>query len=199
MIFLVLPDISEEDALMDELRAGSPDAMLRVYQLYFRPIYEYIRLRVEDAPIAEDIASEVFLRLIDAVRKHQAPRQSLRGWLFKVARTLIAAQYHEAKKLPTTTLEEWMPSPVDDDPEINLIRTISLERARHAIRNLSADQQEVLILRFGQRLSLQETCDIMGRSMSAVKSLQLRAIESLRKHLREMGELGDIRLEGRHV
>ncbi len=199
MIFLVLPDISEEDALMDEMRAGSPDAMLKVYQLYFRPIYEYIRLRVEDAPIAEDIASEVFLRLIDAVRKHQAPRQSLRGWLFKVARTLIAAHYHEAKKLPITTLEEWMPSPVDDDPEINLIRTISLERARHAIRNLSADQQEVLILRFGQRLSLQETCDIMGRSMSAVKSLQLRAIESLRKHLREMGELGDIRLEGRHV
>ncbi len=199
MIFLVLPDLTEEDALMDEVRAGSPDAIMHIYQLYFRPIYEYIRLRVGDAEVAEDIASEVFLRFMDAVRKRQAPRHSLRGWLFKVARTLIAAQYHEAKKLPTTTLEEWMPSPVDDDPEINLIRTISLDRARQAIRALSVDQQEVLILRFGQRLSLQETCDIMGRSMSAVKSLQLRAIESLRKHLREMGELGDFRWEGRHV
>lgn len=196
MIFLVLPDISEEDALMVEVRAGSPDAMLHVYQLYFRPLYAYIRLRIGDAQAAEDIASEVFLRLIDAMRKRQGPRHSLRGWLFKVARTLIAAQYQAAQNLPTTTLEEWIPGPVDDDPEVNLIRSMNLELARDAIRALSVDQQEVLILRFGQRLSLQETCDIMGRSLSAVKSLQLRAIESLRRQLRE---LGDIRMEGRHV
>jgi RNA polymerase sigma-70 factor (ECF subfamily) len=200
MIFLVLPDLPEEDLLLARARQGDQDAILRIYRLYFPPIYGYIRLRVGDRALAEDIASEVFLRFVTVIAKRQAPRHSLRGWLFKVARTLSAAHYAEAQKMPLTTLEDWVPAPPDDDPEVQFIRSVSIERARRMVRMLAPEQQEVLVLRFGQRLSLQETSDIMGKSVSAIKSLQYRATETLRQLLREAGsESGERQPGGIHV
>jgi RNA polymerase sigma-70 factor (ECF subfamily) len=77
-----------------------------------------------------------------------------------------------------------MPASAESNPEM-LGDVVDLERVRHAIRMLTADHQEVLILRFGQRLSLQETADIMGRNVSAIKSLQFRAVDTLRSILLE--------------
>ncbi|MBK8024742.1 MAG: hypothetical protein IPK19_25795 [Chloroflexi bacterium] len=57
--------------------------------------------------------------------------------------------------------------------------SIRLERARSALRILSIDQQEVLMFRLAQNLTLQDTASVMGRSIDAVRSLQLRAIEHL--------------------
>jgi RNA polymerase sigma-70 factor (ECF subfamily) len=82
-----------------------------------------------------------------------------------------------------TTLDDWIPEPTDNDPEVQFMRSVDIERARQAIRMLAADQQEVLILRFGQMLSLQETADVMGKSTSAIKSLQFRAVNTLRSIL----------------
>jgi RNA polymerase sigma-70 factor (ECF subfamily) len=73
-----------------------------------------------------------------------------------------------------------MPSPSDQYPETMLGENIPLERVRHALRMLNPDHQEVLVLRFGQRLSMKETADLMGKSVSAVKSLQFRALDTLR-------------------
>ena len=68
------------------------------------------------------------------------------------------------------------------------IRTVQIDQARTALLKLSADQQEVLILRFGQGLGLQETADIMDRTVSAIKSLQFRAVNALRQILGETSE-----------
>jgi RNA polymerase sigma-70 factor (ECF subfamily) len=73
-----------------------------------------------------------------------------------------------------------MPSPSDQYPETMLGENIPLERVRHALRMLNPDHQEVLVLRFGQRLSMKETADLMGKSVSAIKSLQFRALDTLR-------------------
>jgi RNA polymerase sigma-70 factor, ECF subfamily len=180
MIVIVLPDIPEEDRLLAAARRGDQRAIMDIYNSYFPPIYQFIRLRVTESTVAEDLASEVFLKFVDAVRGRNAPRASLRGWLFRVARNVLHDHYGKTIRFPTTTLEEWVPAEMDADPEIEYIRALNVERSRHALRMLSPDQQEVLILRFGQALSLQETADIMGKSVSAVKSLQFRAVETLR-------------------
>jgi RNA polymerase sigma-70 factor (ECF subfamily) len=83
------------------------------------------------------------------------------------------------------TLAEWMPAPPEGDPELQFMRTLDNERCRTAIKELSVDQQEVIILRFGQALSIQETADIMNRKVNAVKQLQFRAVNNLRRVLGE--------------
>lgn len=188
MIIIVLPEIADEDRLLNRARAGSKDALREIYDAYFPPVYQFIRLRTDDLDTAEDLAADVFVRLVSAFRHGKAPHHSLRGWVFRVARNILYDHHHTDQGFTETVLEEWLPIPTDDQPEAMLIRSMRAENAQQAIRQLTVDQQEVLILRFGQRLSLQETADIMGRKANAVKQLQLRALESLRRTLRQMGE-----------
>jgi len=183
MILIVLPDISVEDRLLAEARQGNREALMRIYDTYFPPIYNFIRLRVDDTLLAEDLASDVFIKLVETLRGRNAPNHSLRGWLFRVARNRLHDHYRANKNLTSEAIEEWMPSPSDDEPEEQFIRTLQKELARTALLQLSDDQQEVLILRFGQGLGLQETADIMDRNISAIKSLQFRAVNTLRQTL----------------
>lgn len=185
MIVLVLPDIPAEDRLLAEALKGNQKAIMDIYESYFPPVYQFLRLRTGDSQVAEDLASEVFLKFVQALRGRSAPRISLRGWLFRVARNELNTHFGKNLRFPTTTLEEWIPAN-DEDPESGFVRTLSIERSRRALRMLAADQQEVLVLRFGQALSLQETANVMGRSVSAIKSLQFRAVETLRQILGQM-------------
>lgn len=185
MIVIVLPDITIEDRLLTEAKRGDREALMRIYDTYFPPIYNFIRLRVEDTLLAEDLASDVFTKLVETLRGRNAPSHSLRGWLFKVARNRLHDHYRANKNITAEAIDEWIPSPNDDQPEEQFIRTLQIEQARSALLQLSADQQEVLILRFGQGLGLQETADIMDRNVSAIKSLQFRAVNALRQILGE--------------
>ncbi len=182
MITLVLPDIPQEDRLLRLARTGDQQAVMAIYEHYFPPIYQFIRLRTADSMIAEDLASDVFVKLVKALRGGNAPQKSLRGWLFRVARNTLHDHY--GREIPTETLNEWVPA-AESGPEAQFIQMFTLERVRQALRMLGAEQQEVLVLRFGQALSLQETADVMGKSVSAIKSLQFRAVNTLRDILTE--------------
>lgn len=183
MIVLVLPDIPAEDALLARAQRGEQAALREIYVHYYTPVYQFIRLRCDDRDTAEDLASEVFFKLVRTVHQGKAPRHSLRGWLFRVARHVLYDHYGHARRFTETVLDDWIPMPADDEPDAQFIRAVNRETARQALRQLTTDQQEVLILRFGQMLSLQETADIMGKQVNAVKQLQLRALQALRRVL----------------
>lgn len=183
MFLIVLPDITIEETLLNRIRSGEREAVSDAYEHYFEPLYQYVRMKTGDGTMAEDIVSEVFVTLIESLNRPSAPRKNLRGWLFTVARNQIATDYGKRQQLPLSDLEEWMPAAPESNPEIRAGDVIELERVRHALRMLAAEHQEVLILRFGQRLSLKETSDIMGKSVSAIKSLQWRALDTLRSIL----------------
>ncbi len=188
MIVIVLPDITAEQNLLVEAMQSDPEAQRMIYEQYFPPVYQFIRLRINDREQARDIAADVFLDFFLALRNKRTPHTSLRAWLFRVARNKIYDHYGKSKQFPKTTLDEWIPGSADQNPELAFFDTFRVERVRNAMRLLSPEQQEVLILRFGQGLNLQETADLMDKSVSAVKSLQFRAVEALRTFL-DTGEM----------
>jgi RNA polymerase sigma-70 factor, ECF subfamily len=185
MLLLVLPDVAEDEDLLERLRRRDDAVINIIYERYFTLLYQYARLKVGDRALAQDIVSEVFLKLIETMGRPSAPRENLRGWLFSVARHAAYRTYGSAPQLPLEDVEDWMPAPAESDPGILFNDSFPLDRVRHALRMLAADHQEVLILRFGQRLSLKETADLMGKSTAAIKSLQFRAVETLRSILIE--------------
>ena len=186
MICLILPDIADEDHLLTRAHRGHKDALREIYVNYHTPSYQFIRMRTDDTETAEDLAADVFVQLVNAFRHGKGPRHSLRGWLFRVARHMLYDHYHAHPGFTETVLEEWLPISTDDQPETQFMRSLHIESARQAVRQLTVDQQEVLILRFANLLSLQETADIMGKNANAVKQLQLRALGALRRVLQEM-------------
>jgi len=181
LLLLALPDLPDEDRLLARARRGDRRAIGEIYERYFDAIYQFIRWRVDDPAVAEDLTSEVFIKLLSALQSYAAPADSLRGWLFRVARNSLYDHYQ--RPVPTTSLDEALPLAADADTEAQFIRATEVERVQHALRTLAVDQQEVLILRFGQMLNLEATADSMGKSVSAIKSLQFRAINSLRRAL----------------
>lgn len=185
MIVFVLPDYSTEDALLARARRGDQRAVTEIYDVFFEPVFQFVRMRVDDLPQAEDLTSEVFVRLVTALRGRKAPRQTLRGWLFRVARNVLHDHYRQSK-FTETVLDEWLPAPEDDAPETQVFATLDAEQVRAALRRLPVDQQEVVLLRFGQMLSLQETADVMGKQVGAIKSLQFRATDRLRRIMSDM-------------
>ncbi|HEX3049314.1 MAG TPA: sigma-70 family RNA polymerase sigma factor [Aggregatilineaceae bacterium] len=181
LLLLALPDLPLEDELLQRARIGDQAAIAEIYEAFFDPIYQFIRWRVNDPGVAEDLTSDVFIKLLAALRGQHAPVQTLRGWLFRVARNVLHDHYHQTVAMDE--LDENFPAPYDT--EVQLMRTLDAERVREAVRRLAPDQQEVLLLRFAQMLSLQDTAQAMGRSLNAVKSLQFRAINTLRQALAE--------------
>lgn len=183
MIIIVLPDTASDHDLLRQAQRGDQAAIKAIYQQYFDPIYQFIRLRVANRQTAEDLAGNVFLEFVRAIRKGKPPRKNLRAWLFRVARNELYDHYGERKQVREVVLGDWLPAAPHNDPELQFSHTADLQRIRRALLQLTEPQQELLLLRFGQLLNLEETADVMGKSVSAVKSLQFRAVRALRDEL----------------
>jgi RNA polymerase sigma-70 factor (ECF subfamily) len=183
MIVLILPDVSVDDARLVRAQNNDQEAITEIYLSYYEAVYQFVRLRVGDEQVAEDLTSDIFVKFIKAIKAKKAPHTSLRGWIFQVARNLINDYFGKAQPLPAETLEQWFDIEGDPNPEIAVFQTVEAERIRQAISQLLPSQQEVLLLRFDQQLSLQETADVMGKNPNAIKALQFRAVTALREIL----------------
>lgn len=183
MIFIVLPDVAADDNLLSRARNKDRDAQRAIYERYFPPVFQFIRLRIDNREQAQDIAADVFLDFFAALGGSKPPSSHLRGWLFRVARNKIVDHYGREKRMNITELGDWIPGAADSNPEQVAFQTLQGEQVKRALNMLVDEQQEVLILRFVQGLSIQETADLMDRSVSAIKSLQFRAVDTLRRVL----------------
>lgn len=166
------------------------EAFSQLYSLYFARVYRYVRLRVGNQPDAEDLTSMVFLRAWNAI-DHFAPKHeaSFAGWLFKLAHSLVVDRYRRAHD--TTSLDDEL-SRDEDTPhsttEAELEWRLTIAELHQALKALTDEQREVVVLRFVEGLSAREVGDIMGKQEGTVRGMQFRAILALRRALGDGGE-----------
>lgn len=176
--------MTDEHTDLDSLRSLDSQAVGAVYDRYFPEIYRYARYRLGDETLAEDLASEVFVRMLEATRSGGGPRENLRGWLIGTANHMVIDHLRNSYRRPVEPLSESLvsesPSPGEEmeQHEHNCSLHLCLVR-------LTNEQQHVLALRFGQGYSLEETAAVMKKNVNAVKALQYRALAALH---REMGD-----------
>jgi RNA polymerase sigma-70 factor (ECF subfamily) len=174
--------VNDELRLLARVQQLEPEALSEAHETYYPAIYRYVAYKVGDQDVAEDLTSEVFTRLISAVRERSAPKKTLRGWLFAVASRVIADHHRryyrdrEIQEMPV--LVEEMPNPSDTVSHRQKLRDLS-----KALKLLTDDQQEVISLRFGYSMPIREVAKTLGKSEGAVKQLQARAVAALSKHL----------------
>jgi RNA polymerase sigma-70 factor (ECF subfamily) len=184
---LTLFGIELEDTL-ERARKLDANALTQIHDQYYPEIYRYVRYRLDNEQVCEDITSEVFLRLLDALHQNRGPNQSLRGWLFGTASNLVNDYLRHHYARPVEELKEHADDghSVDpNSPEKFLDDSFQRQEVRQAFQKLTGEQQHVLALRFADERSLDETARIIGKSISAVKALQFRALASLRRYLDE--------------
>jgi RNA polymerase sigma-70 factor (ECF subfamily) len=143
---------------------------------------------VSDEVTAEDIAADVFMRLLEAVHNSRGPYSNLRGWLLRTTANIVNDHFRRLYTRPKEDSSEVLENSSDlylsqSDP---VVLSDLAERNRLlqlAIDKLTDAQKLVITLRFGNRFSLEETAQLMGKKANTIKALQFRALEALRQKL----------------
>ena len=149
-------------------------------------MYAYIYRRVSDAALAEDLTSEVFLRVLRAIQHGNAWRDSFVAWLYRIAHNLVVDHYRRRPLVPEIFLDEEVMEQ-DGDPIASAEAAMDREYLWIAMSRLTPAQQEVLALRFGEGLTSREVAQVIQKTTGAVEALQRRALAALRRILPRVG------------
>ena len=168
-------------------RRREPAVVTRVYAAYAPALFRFFLAAVRDRPTAEDLTGEVFKSAIEDLPRFRGPVEALGGWLFRIARNdLSDYRRRQARNLV---------QPLDDllmeaaaaggamDPEELALDRVEGDRVLAALRQLTPDQHEVLLLRLVADLTAPQVAGILNKSTDAVKALQHRGLASLARVL----------------
>lgn len=162
---------------------GQAEDKADLYRQYLPRILNYIRLRVEDEDLAQDLTAEVLERAVS--RQHTLRRAEAFGaWLFTIARTTVAGHYR--RRRPTVRLEAVAELPSwDPSPREVVMRHEEMACLREALASLSRREREVVQLKFGGGLGNQEIAAVLRLRAGHVAVLLYRALRKLRTRLEE--------------
>ena len=182
-----------ENQLVMRASARDQEAFSELYTLYFDRIYRYVRLKIGSPTEAEDITSAVFFNAWRTIN-HFAPQResSFAAWLFRLAHNAVVDRYRRARDIISLDSTDKRPilHAIQPGPEAQVERQVDIDELYAALQSLTAEQREVVLLRFVEGLSAREVGDIVGKLEGAVRGMQFRAIESLRRALARGTEAG---------
>ena len=173
-------------ALVDLARHGDAEAFGQLYDHYVGTIYRFLYYRVGAHALAEDLTSETFFRALRAMGSFRWQGKDFGAWLVTIARNLVADHFKSGcYRLEVSTDEILSHDSTTEGVEDGVINGMTNAMLIEAVRELPSEQQECVVLRFLQGMSIADTAKALGRSEGAIKQLQLRAVRKLAKALPE--------------
>lgn len=168
------PDGVDEQALVEAARAD-PARFLELYDRHFHRVYAYVLSRAGSRGEAEDVTAEVFHRALANLDKYEWRGIPFAAWLYRIAAHELSDRRRDASRLAGAPASD-----AATDPQLEA--QVALFQL---VERLPADQRRVIELRFGEGRSVREAAHALGRSEGAIKQLQRRALEHLRRGLEE--------------
>ena len=168
-------------------RRREPAAVTRIYTAYAPALFRFFMAAVGDRHQAEDLTGTTFVSAIEDLPRFYGPVEALGGWLFQIARHDLYDRRRKQARSRMEPLEDNLNEAAvvagAEDPEELAIARLEGSRVLAAMRELSPDQREVLLLRMGGGLTAPEVASILNKSTEAVKALQHRGLASLARVL----------------
>lgn len=168
--------------LIKRAQQGDLEMISALYEQHQQSIFRYLYYRVGDQQAAEDLTSEVFLRMLRFISGFNPPSSSFPSWLFQIARNLVADYFRRSNSHVHLELQESL-SMASEDVDRAVERNLTNEVLRQALNHLSAEQRDVIILRFLSGMPISEVARALDRSEDSIKGLQRRAVIALREIL----------------
>jgi RNA polymerase sigma-70 factor (ECF subfamily) len=168
-------------------RRREPAAVTRIYTVYAPALFRFFMAAVGDRPTAEDLTGDVFKSAIEGLPRFRGPVEALGGWLFRIARHDLFDYRRRQDRNPVQPLDDLLEEAAlaggAMDPEELALDRVEGERVLAALRQLTPDQCEVLLLRMVANLTAPEVAGILHKSTEAVRALQHRGLASLARVL----------------
>jgi RNA polymerase sigma-70 factor, ECF subfamily len=173
----------ESDAQLVHRARRDREAFGQLYERYVRKIYTYIYYRTGHSEEAEDLTSKVFQKAQVHLPHYREQGLPFSSWLYRIAHNMVANWYRDHGRRKIVGLEEAQHFAAGEVPSHEAERSEARDHLLGTIRKLSAEKQQVLILKFSEDYSNAEIGAIMGRTEGAIKSLYHRILVVLREEL----------------
>lgn len=169
-----------------------------LYERYLRKIYSYVYYRTGNVHDAEDLTAKVFIRALSHISNYVEKGVPFQAWLYRIAHNLVANWHRDQGRRKIIALDDYVvhslkseaPDRLSEDRE-------ERNQLLEAFRRLPEDRQQLILLKFVERMSNAEIGAIMGRTEGAIKSLYHRTLLALREEMMNI-QKGDrnMRLSG---
>ena len=178
--------IEIDEAQLIEQAKTDPEAFGQLYELYVDRIYNYVYYRVGNHHDSEDLTAKVFYRALNHIPRYKNNGAPFAAWLYRIAHNLIANWHRDNSRRQVVPLENIkLSGEGQENPHYAAERTNERELLLEAIQELPPERQQLLTLKFIEKMSNAEIGRVMGRSEGAIKSLYHRTLLSLKKLLGE--------------
>lgn len=173
----------KESSLLEAVRQGEPQALGQIFDIYASALFRYAVRLCHDAAEADRIVGDVFAQLLEHLSAGQGPQSNLRSYLYQITYHVLVDHVRDAAHV--YSMEEALNVP---DGTMSVAGQVEerelLNELEYAVmHSLTGEQQHVIMLRFVEGFSLQETAEITGKNVNAVSVLQNRAVSKLRQVL----------------
>jgi RNA polymerase sigma-70 factor, ECF subfamily len=169
--------------LVDRAQRGDRAALEELYLLHFDRIYSYLHMSVGTRHDAEDLTTQTFVKMLEAIGRFQWRAVPFSAWLFRIAHNLAMDHFRANRRWqPEEEISEAVHGE-ESSAEDQALASLGQSSMLALVDRLSPEQRQVLTLKFVFRFSNGETAGILGKTEGAVKSLQHRALASLQKHV----------------
>jgi RNA polymerase sigma-70 factor (ECF subfamily) len=168
-------------------RAAQRDtaAFAVLYDEHLNSVYRFVFFKVGDPTLAEDLTSEVFSKAWENIDRFEWRDLPFQHWLLRVARNVVVDHWRAHRRFPVS-LDGLYELPSDAMPPDEVVsRDAEVDRVRLALKTLPDDQRDVLILRFIEGYSHADAAQVLGKSVVAVRQIQVRALRAMREVMRE--------------
>ena len=178
-----VPRANDDTALVLRAIRRDQDAFGELYDRHAVRVYRHIYYMVGNAAEAEDLTAQTFLRAWEAIERYQVRGAPFVSWLLRIAHNL-GVSYLRSKRESSELHDGIVDTKERRDPEWSYQQTADEEMVREAILKLREEQRQVIILRFIEDLDYKEVAEIIGKSVAAIRVIQHRALNSLRKQMK---------------
>lgn len=171
--------------IIAKARKGEGQAIAALYDRHFQAVYNYIYYRVSDQHTAEDLSSEVFIRMLQKLPEYSDRGRPFLAWLYTIARNLVIDHYRSEGKMEQVNIKEDLEDKKKGSPSQVVQAQMDQECFREALARLPEAQRQMLMHRFINGFSFPDIAELLNKSDRALRSLQHRALRSLHKALVE--------------
>lgn len=177
-----------DSQLIREIKDGNVELYSELMRRYQRKILAFIYHMLKSAKLellAEDLCSETFYKAYRSLHSFRESDASFSTWLYTIARNTVLSELRKQKSAHVSLDESGFEplAGLDAAPEQHVLRNERMAMVREAINNLPEKQRSALILREYDQLDYQEIANILGQTVSSVKSLLFRARASVKTQL----------------
>ena len=171
-----------DQAILERAKRFEAQALEEIFDRYSQGIFRYAFRLLGDTELARECMAETFSRFLTALKHESGPETYLQAYLYRIAHNWVT-DFYRRKIPPSLPLDEQVTANPVEQPEQKFSSEMTNQQLRLALTLLTPDQRQVIVLKFVEDWDNNEIARALGKPVGAIKALQHRALQALRRHL----------------